>query len=175
MHEGVKNLEIRYINASDDRMKISKIYEESWKYAYKDIIPKEYLDCIEKGKWATVLDLPEWNTVVCIEDEKYIGTSSFSSSRFPEYPSYGEIISIYMCPEYMDKGYGTKLLKYVMEELSGQGYSKVLLWVLDDNYLAKKFYERNGFVETNNYLDDNIGGRELREVMFIYKNGKEVI
>lgn len=88
----MKNLEIRYINASDDRMKISKIYEESWKYAYKDIIPKDYLDSIESEKLVSVLDLPGSNTIVCVENDKFIGTCSFSKSRFKEYSSYGEII-----------------------------------------------------------------------------------
>lgn len=161
-------MEIRYLNSSDDRMEMSKIYEESWKYAYKDIIPKEYLDSIEKGKWIPVLDLPDWNTCVCIEDNKLIGTCSFSKSRFQEYPCYGEIISIYLLPEYMGKGYGYKLLQWIIKELCEQGYRKLLLWVLEDNHLAKKFYKKNGFIETNNYMDDNIGGKSLREVMFVY-------
>lgn len=166
--EGGKCMEIRYINASDDKMKISGIYEESWKYAYKDIIPQEFLNSIERGRWVSALDLSSWNTVVCIEKGEYIGTSSFSKSRFQEYPYHGEIISIYMRPEYMGKGYGTKLLKYIIKELSRQGYSELLLWVLEDNHLAKEFYKRNGFIETDNYLDDNIEGKQLREVMFIY-------
>lgn len=33
-------MEIRHINQSDDRFAISRIYEESWKFAYKDIIPQ---------------------------------------------------------------------------------------------------------------------------------------
>lgn len=81
----MQNLEIRYINASDDRMKISKIYEESWKYAYKDIIPKDYLYSIESEKWVSVLDLPGSNTIVCVENDKFIWTCSFSKSRFKEY------------------------------------------------------------------------------------------
>ncbi|MDD7183706.1 hypothetical protein [Peptostreptococcus porci] len=44
-------MEIRYINSLDDRMAISRIYEECWKYAYKDIMPEEYLNLIEEGKW----------------------------------------------------------------------------------------------------------------------------
>ena len=33
-------MEIRKMNQADDRMEISHIYEESWKYAYKDSIPQ---------------------------------------------------------------------------------------------------------------------------------------
>ena len=28
--------------------------------------------------------------------------------------------------------------------------------------------EKNGFIETDNYWDDNIGGKHLREVMFVF-------
>ena len=33
-------MEIRYIDSSDDKMKISKIMEDSWKYAYRGIVPQ---------------------------------------------------------------------------------------------------------------------------------------
>ena len=33
-------MEIRYVTKDDNPLEISKIYESSWKYAYKDIIPK---------------------------------------------------------------------------------------------------------------------------------------
>lgn len=37
-------MEIRYVAQNDDPLEISGIYESSWKYAYKGIIPQEYLD-----------------------------------------------------------------------------------------------------------------------------------
>lgn len=43
-------MEIRTINNADDRNAISQIYEESWKYAYKGIIPQSYLNSIPKGR-----------------------------------------------------------------------------------------------------------------------------
>ena len=45
-------MEIRYITSSDDKNKISKIYEDSWRYAYSGIIPQNYLDAIQKGQWS---------------------------------------------------------------------------------------------------------------------------
>lgn len=45
-------MEIRYIMPIDDRRMISKVYEESWRSAYKGIIPQEYLDSIPEGRWA---------------------------------------------------------------------------------------------------------------------------
>ena len=163
-------MEIRYITNSDDRLAISKIYEESWKYTYKGIIPQEYLNSIPEGRWSKNFDRPGWKTLVCIVDGKYIGTSSFCKSRFEQFPDCGEIISIYFLPEYMGKGYGKKLLETSILELKKLGFDELFLWVLDDNIKAKNFYEHLGFLQTEEYLDDTIGGKEFREVRFIYKN-----
>ena len=65
-------MEIRYINSSDDKNKISKIYEESWRYAYNGIIPQDYLDAIQEGQWSNRLEIPGWSTIVCVEDGEYV-------------------------------------------------------------------------------------------------------
>lgn len=44
-------MEISYINENDNPLEISTIYEESWKFAYKDIIPQDYLNRISHGRW----------------------------------------------------------------------------------------------------------------------------
>ena len=52
------------MTSEQDKLAISRIYEESWKYAYKNIIPKDYLDFIEEGIWVSALDICEWQTFV---------------------------------------------------------------------------------------------------------------
>lgn len=89
-----KAMQIRYISATDDRNEISKIYEESWRYAYKGILPQDYADSIATGTWAKNFDNPGWNTVLCTENEKYTGTGNFCKSRFEKYGDCGEVISI---------------------------------------------------------------------------------
>lgn len=51
-------MEIRYMTSADNRMTISRVYEESWKSAYKNIIPQDYLDSIPEGQWASNMDDP---------------------------------------------------------------------------------------------------------------------
>lgn len=160
-------MEIRYINSFDDRNQISKIYEDSWRYAYRGIIPQGYLDKIPKGHWSKNFDIPYWNTVVCIYDGKYIGTSSFCESRFENYKNLGEIISIYLLPEYIGLGYGKKLLDFVIAQLKEKGYNEVFLWVLEENETARNFYEKYGFKLDNDYLEDTIGGKKLKEVRYV--------
>jgi len=162
-------MEIRYINDKDDRIAISDIYEESWKHTYKGIIPQEYLENIPKGRWSNKIDTPGWNTMVLIEDGKYVGTSSFCKSRFDEYADEGEIISIYFLPEYTKRGFGKALINAVVAELKALGYREIFLWVLEENDNARKFYEHIGFEPTDEYLSDEISGKAVREIRYILR------
>ena len=168
-------MEIRYLNKNDDKKAISRIYEESWKAAYKGIIPQDYLDSIPKGRWINNLEKQGWNTMVCLENGSYIGTSSFCKSRFEEYPEDGEIISIYFLPEYRGKGYGRKLFEAVLSELKKQGFKDKFLWVLEENRRARQFYELFGFKCTADYRKDIIGGKAVKEVRYVLKSEEIVI
>ncbi len=159
-------MEIRQIEPDDDRYAISNIYEESWKSAYRNIIPDSYLESIPKGRWVPKLDREGMNSAVIIENGVFIGTSGYCGSRFSEFDGFGEILSIYFLPEYTGKGYGIQLLNFVIDELRKSGYKDVFLWVLEENMRARKFYEKAGFIKTEKYLDDNIGGKALREIAY---------
>lgn len=153
---------------SDDRLAISKIYEESWKYAYRGIVPQSYLEKIPEGQWAPRIEEDNRKNLVMIREEKLIGTSSFGRSRMAEMKEFGEIISLYLLPEVMGNGYGSLLLKAALAELSKMGFDKVFLWVLEENYRARHFYEKFGFVQSERCLVTEIGGKRLNEVQYCF-------
>ena len=156
---------IRYLSDSDDPLEISRIYEQSWKYAYKGIIPQDYLDSIPCGRWAN-LDAQNRKHLVAVHDSKLIGTASFCPSRWEQHKNCGEIISIYFLPEYIGKGFGRLLLQECVKELKKDGFDRIILWVLEENHAARRFYEKNGFVCTRELRQDNIGGKPLRETLY---------
>ena len=49
------------------------------------------------------------------------------------------------------------------------GYRNIFLWVLEKNLRARKFYEKEGFSMSDDYLDDNIGGKDVREIRYNYR------
>ena len=165
-------MEIRYITPEDNALEISRIYEKGWKYAYQNIIPQNFLDSIPAGKWARHIRAAGINTLILLENGSAVGTSSFGASRWEKYSDYGEIISIYFLPEYMRKGSGSQLLNQCIEELKKLGFYNILLRVLEDNRNARSFYEKNGFVFSGEYYQDNIGGKELREMLYVYHTGE---
>ena len=159
-------MEIRPLRETDSRLEISRIYEESWKTAYRGIVPQAYLDGIPAGRWAEALDRPGWDTLVLTEGERLIGTSSVCASRWPDWPGYGEVVSLYLLPEYMGRGLGKALLLAAVERLKERGFRDILLWVLEENRRARDFYEKAGFFSAGNFMEDEIGGRPLREVLY---------
>ena len=159
-------MEIRFLSPEDDLSEVSSIYEKSWKYAYQGIIPQDYLDSIPEGRWANGITKNGMHSLVMTDGGRMIGTTGFCRSRWEQYRDFGEIVSIYLLPEYIGKGYGTHLLNRCTEELRRLGFSRILLWVLEENTRARAFYERNGFLCSDACRDDMIGGKELREVMY---------
>lgn len=159
-------MQIRLLAANDDPLEISRIYEQSWKYAYKGIIPQEFLDSIPQGKWVYSLDTQGREHFVCVLDGKLIGTASISASRWESHKDCGEIISIYLLPEFVGKGIGRALFERCVRELESRGFERIILWVLEENRTARHFYERAGFICTGEYRNDEIGGKPLREVLY---------
>lgn len=163
-------MEIRYMTQLDDRLAISKVYEESWKYAYQGIVPQNYLNSIPKGQWASHIEQADRKSLLMLEDGIIIGTSCFGKSRMEEMNGFGEIISLYFLPDYIGKGYGRFLLQVVVSELKKMGFDKVFLWVLEENRNARYFYEKCGFAQTEHCLFSDIGGKELKEVQYCYQD-----
>ena len=161
-------MEIRLLSSSDDRLAVSRVYEESWRYAYAGIVPQDYLDSIPAGRWAGFVDREGIHSLVMLDGDRIAGTLSVCRSRFPEMPEHGEIVSIYLLPQYMGRGLGAPLLNAAVAELHRMGFNDIFLWVLEENLRARRFYEKNGFCFCGRYLDDNIGGKPLREMMYVH-------
>lgn len=160
-------MEIRPIRQTDDRMAISRVYEESWKFAYRDIIPQAYLSGIPAGSWAKAVDRDSMHTLLLLEGDCIVGTASYCAARFPEFAGFGEIVSIYLLPQYMGKGYGRPLLNAAVAGLKQLGFAQMFLWVLEENVRARKFYEKAGFRCSGQVLEDEIGEKALREIAYV--------
>lgn len=154
------------MDEADDRLAVSGIYEASWKYAYRDILPGEYLESIPAGRWVSGLDFSDRIHLVMLDGGRYIGAACCCASRFPEFDGWGELVSLYLLPAAMGRGYGRPLLEAAVSALAGQGYRDAFLWVLEENWRARAFYERMGFRPSGACRADVIGGRVVRELAY---------
>ena len=70
------------------------------------------------------------------------------------------IENLYVLPEEQGKGYGTKLLRFAIEQCKGHA----TLWVLNNNLGARRLYTRLGFTETGKvkHLSETLTEIEMR-------------
>lgn len=151
---------------------ISRIHALSWKTAYKNIVPQPYLDNLLLDFWVTAFQTWIQNKTIQVqiiyENGKPIGCAAYGKSRDEKLPDWGEIVSLYLLPEYFGKSYGIELFKSVMCDIKQLGYKNVYLWVLKDNQRAKRFYEKNGFYSNHDECCCKIMNKELIDERYTY-------
>jgi RimJ/RimL family protein N-acetyltransferase len=60
-------------------------------------------------------------------------------------PGTGEIHSIYLAPEAWGRGLGTVLLAAATDDLRSRDFAPLVLWVIEANAGARRFYDRAGW------------------------------
>ena len=159
-------MDIRKVNEKDDFNAIGEIYAQSWKTAYRGIVSQDYLDGLTGSNWAKVLSDRKNEAYVILEDKKYIGASSIGAARDEKMADWGEIMSIYLLPEYFGKGYSEPLFKCAINALREKGYTKIYLWVLKENTRAQRFYEKHGFYKNGDIDSIEIAGIQLTDIRY---------
>lgn len=145
----------------DEVSEVAKIYEDSWKFAYRGILPDDFLNGIVVDNWIPYLSRnPEASRVLRVDD-RAVATISFGPARDWSRPGWGEIVSIYVRPESERKGYGSALLRYAVNDLRSRGYDRIYIWTLEQNRKACAFYEKEGFSYSGNSAETEIGGKKL--------------
>lgn len=57
----------------------------------------------------------------------------------------GEVYAIYVAPDWWSTGTGRLLMEAAVARLAVAGYRRAVLWVLDTNARARRFYEKAGW------------------------------
>ena len=83
-----------------------------------------FLDNIDKEKWREGIQNSELISLVLLNGEKIIGTASYCASRSICLTGFGEIVSLYLLPDYCGNGYGRQLLQAAVDGLSEMGFSE---------------------------------------------------
>ena len=74
------------------------------------------------------------------------GSAPCNPAREPSIPSgLGDITAICVHPSHWRRGIGRRLCEAMAEEAHAQGLAGVMLWVLEPNLRARRFYESLGF------------------------------
>ncbi|MGW4509301.1 N-acetyltransferase family protein [Streptomyces sp. NPDC004436] len=78
----------------------------------------------------------------------------------------GELYALYVLPALVGSGVGRTLIEAVHARARELGLGRLLLWVLEDNARARRFYERAGYAADGAVQADEYDGVSLPEVRY---------
>jgi ribosomal protein S18 acetylase RimI-like enzyme len=135
----------------EDAPTLAKIHVDSWQAAYQGIVPASHLEGFtyprREDAFRQALTANTEETYLVTEDNQAIAILTIGPSRDDDLDTTttGELWGIYITPDYWRKGVGSRLVDEAESMLRSRGYTQVVLWVLEDNLNARRFYERVGY------------------------------
>ena len=156
-----------------DAETMGRTHAESWRAAYVGVVPQAHLDALDTKEciadWRGAIEAnpePEHGRRLVVEvDGEVVGIALVVPDRDGA-DGVGEIPIIYVQPSAWGIGAGYSLMAECEAELQRRGFAEAVLWVLEDNPRAHRFYERQGWRTDGGRKVDEIGGVELAEIRY---------
>ena len=135
---------------SGDENSLAYVQTESWKEAFREIVPADILSKCTEIKWITemykeLLAENKGNGYILELDGNPHCIAWWDAAREKDMVGFAELICIHSLKDNWHKGYGKMMMKQILDDVKSSGYSKIMLWVFDDNIRAIRFYEAHGF------------------------------
>ena len=154
-----------------DARAIGRIHVETWRSTYAGMLPdRTLIDMTVDGKatsWRRSLARPGNSSIVLVAEaqgEGPIGFGSVGRNRSPNLPFAGEVETLYVLPDWQNRGIGRALLTACFDSLKRRDLVSALIWVLADNP-ARFFYERMGGKRAGE-RDEALWGATLHEIAY---------
>ena len=143
----------------DDAGPIARLDVETWQAAYAGILGTPYLAGLTAARretgWTNLLRRDAGGVRVAVNaDGDIVGFGSCGTSRGePNFTS--EVFTLYVAPDWQNRGVGRSLLLAMFGRLVAQGHNTAVIWVLSENP-ARFFYQR-------------LGGKEMRRKLLPFQ------
>jgi ribosomal protein S18 acetylase RimI-like enzyme len=148
-----------------DARAIAEVHVATWRAAYTHAFPAEVLDSLSVDEREQMWRRAMANDAISLyvaETEEIVGFVSVGPSSQAE--GEGELYAIYVRPDSWGSGAGAALMEAARGRLA-ERFSTAILWVLEDNPRARRFYEREGWV-VDGHRTDVVQGVEVPEVRY---------
>jgi ribosomal protein S18 acetylase RimI-like enzyme len=169
------------VGTRDDADAITDVQVASWRAGYAHVFPDTVLyaedfDSIRRNFWRNWRFGPGHRIAVVEADAgegepRLIGFCSYGPERERArgHTGRGEVWAFYLHPDFWGSGAAEPLMDHVEQRLQAEGFATAVLWVLDDNPRARRFYERHGWAATgiaanfDEYCDVSVPEVEYRK------------
>lgn len=151
----------------EDADGINSVRNASWRAAYGAHIPDDYWTGYDSAsaiaRYVAMISDPRTNVLVA-ETDAVIGYVFFGVARDDDVtPDTREVYAIYVHPDAWSTGAGRALMAAALEAL---GEGPVVLWVLESNARARRFYALAGFAPDGAHKPAEMPGGQLPEMRY---------
>jgi GNAT superfamily N-acetyltransferase len=127
---------------------IARAHTASWRTSYRGILPESVLAHIDvdqrAASWRRTLEDRSVLTLVAydVTHHDIVGLCDAGPSR--RNPGMGEVYRMYLEHHARRHGLGREMFDRITEWLRTSGQRSLIIWVLDNNHHARRFYEAMG-------------------------------
>jgi ribosomal protein S18 acetylase RimI-like enzyme len=159
----------------DDAEGIARVHTTTWQTAYRGVLPDGFLAALSwerraEGWRRALVEAPAGGDAVLVaigpEAGEVVGFTSTGPARDEDLRQrdFVELYAVYVRPAEWGRGVGQDLLDASLADVTASG---VMLWVLEDNPRARRFYERAGFAPDGVTRTETIGDRDVAELRYV--------
>ena len=152
---------------------MARVHVDSWRTSYAGIVPDDHLAQLSyRGReltWVDILSGDHGNFVAETDTGEVVGFAGGGPERDGDPVYCGELYGLYLLREFQRRGIGRSLVSVVAERLLTDGFSSMLLWVLEDNHPARRFYGSLGGKPVG-CKTVTIGGANLVELAYGWRD-----
>lgn len=154
-----------------DAPAIAGIHVRSWQAAFAGVIPQDYLDEMDPRRdepgWDALLAEEAWPRAGILVAERQQGVVAFTGfAPVQDEPSLATVRTFYLLPEVWGSGVAKPLMVAMLATLDEAGYEQAVLWVLEANARARRFYEAAGWRADGATEFDTTGGAALTKLRY---------
>jgi L-amino acid N-acyltransferase YncA len=156
-----------------DAPAIARVHVDSWRAAYRGILPAGYLDQLDAASlarhWSQQIQArPADVLVVCSPDDTVVGFAVVSGcTDGPELAGFaGEVRMLYLAPPAIGCGLGAALWRACTAELTRRNHHWLVVWVLAANRDGRAFYHHQGLRPDGARRLDRFHGHDVTVIRY---------
>jgi putative acetyltransferase len=134
----------------EDASRLAEILIFAKRTSYRSIFKNDYVSFNEMQVLNLALDFQKREDIldnIFVYDDGIVkGMMHREKSIDSDYPDGIRLIEFYVDTFFQGNGIGREMMKAILYEAELLGAKNIFLWVLEENYKARKFYELFGFV-----------------------------
>lgn len=136
----------------EDAPGIATVHVSSWQFAYSGFLSESVIQSYTVSKrekyWRRfIADSKNWTVFLLDSNSGVKGVASVIAARDDELhqTATSELAALYLDRSVCGKGVGFEMLRHCWGEARTRKYTTMVLWVLECNERALRFYRKHGF------------------------------